>query len=79
MLFGLEMGRAIVVEAVLSFIGFSSSNVPTWGAIIAGGRQYIFQAWWIMTFPIVVIVDTVLGLNAFGDGLRAATDPVLQR
>ena len=47
--------------------------------IIAGGRQYIYQAWWIMMFPILVIVATVLGLNAFGDGLRAATDPVLQR
>ena len=78
-LFGLEMGRAIVVEAVLSFIGFSSSDIPTWGGIIAGGRPYIYQAWWIMTFPVGVIVVTVLGLNAFGDGLRTATDPVLQR
>lgn len=78
-LFGLEMGRAIVVEAVLSFIGFSSSDIATWGAIIAGGRQYIYQAWWIMTLPIIVLVLTVLGLNAFGDGLRTATDPVLQQ
>ncbi len=78
-LFGLEMGRAVVVEAVLSFIGFSSSDISTWGGIIAGGRQYIYQAWWIMTFPIFLIVVTVLGLNAFGDGLRAKCDPVLQR
>jgi peptide/nickel transport system permease protein len=78
-LFGLEMGRAIVVEAVFAFIGFSSSDIATWGAIIAGGRQYIYQAWWIMTFPIVVVVIAVLGLNAFGDGVRAATDPVLQQ
>ena len=78
-LFGLEMGRAIVVEAVLAFIGFSSSDISTWGAVIAGGRQYIYQAWWIMTLPIVVLVVTVLGLNAFGDGLRTAIDPVLQQ
>jgi peptide/nickel transport system permease protein len=78
-LFGLEMARAIVVEAVLSFIGFSSSDIATWGAVIAGGRQYLYQAWWIMTLPIVVLVVTVLGLNAFGDGLRAAADPVLQQ
>lgn len=78
-LFGLEMGRAIVVEAVLAFIGFSSSDIATWGAVIAGGRQYLYQAWWIMTLPIVVLVVTVLGLNAFGDGLRTATDPVLQQ
>jgi dipeptide transport system permease protein len=78
-LFSLEMGRAIVVEAVLSFIGFSSSDIATWGSVIAGGRQYIYQAWWIMTLPIVVLVVTILGLNAFGDGLRTATDPVLQQ
>jgi peptide/nickel transport system permease protein len=78
-LMGLEMGRAIVVEAVLSFIGFSSSGIATWGGIIADGRSYINQAWWAMAYPIGVILVAVLGLNAFGDGLRQATDPVLQR
>lgn len=78
-LMGLEMGRAIVVEAVMSFIGFSSSDLATWGGIIADGRSYINQAWWAMTYPIAVILVAVLGLNALGDGLRQATDPVLQR
>jgi len=78
-LFGLEMGRAIVTEAVLAFIGFSSSDVATWGAMIAGGRAYIYQAWWIMALPVAVIVLSVLGLNALGDGLRQATDPLLRR
>ncbi len=78
-LMGLEMGRAIVVEAVLSFIGFSSSGIATWGGIIADGRSYIHQAWWAMAYPIVVILVAVLGLNALGDGLRQSTDPVLQR
>lgn len=78
-LMGLEMGRAIVVEAVLSFIGFSSSGIATWGGIIADGRSYINQAWWAMALPIVVILVAVLGLNALGDGLRQSTDPVLQR
>jgi ABC-type dipeptide/oligopeptide/nickel transport system permease subunit len=78
-LMGLEMGRAIVVEAVMSFIGFSSSDIATWGGIIADGRSYINQAWWAMTYPIGVILVAVLGLNALGDGLRQATDPVLQR
>lgn len=78
-LMGLEMGRAIVVEAVLSFIGFSSSGIATWGGIIADGRSYINQAWWAMAMPIVVILVAVLGLNALGDGLRQSTDPVLQR
>lgn len=78
-LMGLEMGRAIVVEAVLSFIGFSSSGIATWGGIIADGRSYIHQAWWAMALPIGVILIAVLGLNALGDGLRQSTDPVLQR
>jgi dipeptide transport system permease protein len=78
-LLGLEMGRAIVVEAIMSFIGFSSSGLATWGGIIADARSYINQAWWAMTYPIVAIIVAVLGLNALGDGLRQATDPVLQR
>jgi dipeptide transport system permease protein len=78
-LFGLEMGRAIVVEAVLSFIGFSASDIPTWGSIIAEGRTTIYQAWWIMAYPIVLIVVAVLGLNALGDGLRRIFDPVIRQ
>jgi len=77
-LFGLEMGRAIVVEAVLSFMGFSASGVATWGGIIADGRASIYQAWWVMADPIALIVIAVLGLNAFGDGLRRLIDPVLR-
>ena len=78
-LLGLEMGRAIVVEAVMSFIGFSSSDLATWGGIIADARSYINQAWWAMLYPVATIIVAVLGLNALGDGLRQATDPVLQR
>ena len=76
-LFTLEMGIAIVVEAILSFVGLSvSSGVPTWGGIIQEGRLYVNQAWWLMALPMTCIVVTVLGLNALGDGLRAALDPV---
>ena len=78
-LFGLEMGRAIIVEAVLSFIGFSSSSVATWGGIIADGRAYINQNSWVLATPILVIVTLVLALNALCDGARDAFDPVLQR
>ena len=78
-LFGLEMGRAVVTEAVLAFIGFSSSDIATWGAMIAGGRSYLYQAWWITGLPVAVIALSVLGLNALGDGLRQATDPLLRR
>ena len=76
-LFTLEMGIAIVVEAILSFVGLSvSSGVPTWGGIIQEGRLYVNQAWWLMALPMTCIVVVVLGLNALGDGLRAALDPV---
>lgn len=78
-LFSLEMGRAIIVEAVLSFIGFSSSDLPTWGGMIADGRSYANQAWWVMAIPIVCVGICVLALNALGDGLRAALDPLARR
>jgi dipeptide transport system permease protein len=78
-LLALEMGRAIVVEAVLAFIGFSASDVATWGGIIADGRDYVYQAWWIMTFPIIAITLSVLALSLLADGLRLALDPILRR
>jgi ABC-type dipeptide/oligopeptide/nickel transport system permease subunit len=73
------MGRAIVTETILSFVGFSSSGTATWGGIIADSRPYIYQAWWVMAYPIVLITISVLGLNALGDGLRQAADPVNRR
>lgn len=78
-LLALEMGRAIVVEAILAFIGFSASDVATWGGIIADGRAYIYQAWWVMTLPILAIMASVLALSLLADGLRLAVDPVLRR
>ena len=78
-LFTLEMGIAIVVEAILSFVGLSSSSIPTWGGIIQEGRLYINQAWWVMTAPVVAIIVAVLGFNSLGDGLRDALDPVKLR
>jgi len=76
-LFTLEMGIAIVVEAILSFVGLSvSSGAPTWGGIIQEGRLYVNQAWWLMALPMACIIVAVLGLNALGDGLRDALDPV---
>jgi len=79
-LFTLEMGIAIVVEAILSFVGLSvSSGMPTWGGIIQEGRLYVNQAWWLMAAPMACIIIAVLGLNALGDGLRDAIDPVNAR
>ena len=79
-LIALEMGVAIVVEAILSFVGLSvSSDTPTWGGMIASGRQIIYQAWWVFAAPLTAVFLSVLALNQLGDGLRRATDPVLRR
>ena len=75
----LEMGIAVIVEAILSFVGLSvSTDMPTWGGMIAEGRQVIHQAPWLLVFPMLVILATVLGLNLLGDGLKNALDPVLR-
>ena len=75
----LEMGIAVIVEAILSFVGLSiSTDAPTWGGMIAEGRQVVHQAPWIMAFPMLALLATVLGLNLLGDGLKAELDPVLQ-
>ena len=76
----LEMGIAIVVEAILSYVGLSvASDAATWGGLIQEGRLYINQTSWMMVFPISCIVIAVLGFNALGDGLRTTLDPVLRR
>jgi dipeptide transport system permease protein len=76
----LEMGIAVIVEAILSFVGLSvASDAPTWGGLIQEGRLYINQAWWMMALPMGCIIVTVLGFNALGDGLRETFDPVLRR
>ena len=67
---------SILAEAVLSFIGVGPPPpTPTWGNIIAEGRDYIPDAPWISLFPGIVVAITVLGLNLMGDGLRDVLDP----
>jgi ABC-type dipeptide/oligopeptide/nickel transport system permease subunit len=79
-LLAVEMGVAILVEVILSFVGISvAGDTPTWGGMIAEGRQIVHQAPWIMALPIVCIITSVIGFNMLGDGLRAALDPVQRR
>lgn len=79
-LVSLEMGIAVTVEAILSFVGLSlSSDTPTWGGMIAQGRQVIYQAWWVLVFPLLALFSTVLAFNQVGNGLRLALDPVMRR
>jgi len=79
-LFTLELGLAVVIEAILSFVGLSvSSDTPTWGGMIAQGRTIIYQAWWVFALPLVGLFATVLAFNQLGEGLRRTLDPVMQR
>ncbi|MCZ2103726.1 MAG: ABC transporter permease [Comamonadaceae bacterium] len=75
----LEMGIAIVVELILSFVGLSvASGASTWGGMLAEGRLYVNQAPLLMVLPTVATMVAVVGLNAFGDGLRRELDPVVR-
>ncbi|MCC6703511.1 MAG: ABC transporter permease [Thermomicrobiales bacterium] len=75
----LEMATVIIAEAALSFLGLGvGSSIPTWGAMLNDGRAYLRQAWWLATFPGVIISVLVLSINFFGDGLRDALDPRLR-
>jgi len=72
--------NAILAEAGLSFLGVGvSPDIPTWGTMIAMGRQFIDQAGWILWFPGAAIVISVMSLQLLGDALRDLLDPRLAR
>jgi peptide/nickel transport system permease protein len=70
---------AVLTEATLSFLGVGAvPPTPTWGNIMAEGRQYMIEAPWIIAIPGAALMITVLGLNLLGDGLRDVLDPRLR-
>ncbi len=72
----LGVAGAIISEAALSFLGMGVQPPhPSWGSMIAMGRNYIYSSPWIIMFPGLAIFVTILGLNMLGDGLRDITDP----
>ena len=76
----LGLGTAILAAAALSFIGLGSQPpLPEWGRMLAEGRDYLREAWWISTFPGVGLMLTVLAMNLLGDGLRDVLDPRLKQ
>lgn len=71
---------AMLAEASLSFLGVGvSSDMPTWGTMLASGREYMNNAPWLMLFPGLAIVFSVLSLQLVGDGLRDLVDPRLAK
>lgn len=73
------VGGAILAESSLTFLGLGISPlIPTWGAMIADGRNYLTTAWWISTIPGLVLTTTVLAIYFLGDGLRDVLDPRLR-
>ncbi|MGB9150970.1 MAG: ABC transporter permease subunit, partial [Burkholderiales bacterium] len=62
------------------FLGLGAQPpTPEWGTMLASARDYIERAWWVVTFPGLAILITVLALNLLGDGLRDALDPRLKQ
>lgn len=75
----LRMGTMMVMEASLSFLGIGiPPRIPTWGSMIQDGYRFILNAWWLSTFPGLVLVALVLSVNLVGEGLREVLDPDLQ-
>lgn len=71
-----EMARMIITEAALGFLGLGiQPPTATWGNMLADGRDYIRDAWWLSAFPGLAIMLTATGVNLLGDGLRELLDP----
>ena len=72
----LQVAVMILLESALSFLGLGvQPPTPSWGIMIAEGRQYLDSAWWISTVPGVAIVITVLGIKFLSDGIAGVLDP----
>jgi len=74
----LQMGRAVLLEATLSFLGLGiQPPTPAWGSMLSEGRNYLDISWWITVFPGLGITVLVLSSNLFGDAMRDVFDPRL--
>ena len=76
----LGFSTAILDAAALGFLGLGAQPpTPEWGTMLASAREFVSRAWWVVTFPGLAILITVLAFNLLGDGLRDALDPKLKR
>lgn len=75
----MQLAFVLLTEAALNFLGLGvDPSTPTWGSMISQGRTYIYNAWWVITFPGIAILLTVLAINLLGDWLRDTLDPSLR-
>jgi peptide/nickel transport system permease protein len=75
-----EVARAIIRESLLSFLGLGiQPPTPSWGVMLAEGRDYMLIKWWLAAFPGMAIFLSALGINLLGDALRDLTDPHLRK
>jgi peptide/nickel transport system permease protein len=75
----LEVAFMIIMESALTFLGLGvSPDTPTWGWMLAEGKDYMTLAWWLTVVPGLAIVTTVLGINLLGDAIRDTLDPRLK-
>ena len=76
----LGFSNAILDAAALGFLGLGAQPpIPEWGTMLADAREFVLRAWWVVTFPGLAILITVLAFNLMGDGLRDALDPKMKR
>ena len=74
-----DMSGTILTAAGLGFLGLGAQPPqPEWGLMVAAGRQYVLDQWWVATIPGIAIFIASLGFNLLGDGLRDALDPRLR-
>jgi peptide/nickel transport system permease protein len=71
----LQVAQAILLEAMLSFLGLGDPQSISWGQLLNSAQLFIRQAWWMVVFPGLTISITILGLNLVGDGLNDALNP----
>jgi peptide/nickel transport system permease protein len=75
----LDLARTILLESTLSFLGLGvQPPTPSWGGMMSEGRQYLGSAWWIATFPGMVLMSVTLSVSRLGDWLRDILDPMLR-
>jgi len=75
-----EVARSIIRETFLSFLGLGiQPPTPSWGLMLAEGRDYILTVWWLSTLPGIAIFLSCLGINLVGDALRDLLDPRMRK